>query len=119
MADEELNRLLSQKPTNGTLQELEAWRNEVRAARAQSEKEFDHWLKKISEQWQPEEWQAMREQLEKLSLKELQTLADTVGITFSYGNKTVADKEELISVLDEAERDELQKAYEGIVKSRG
>ncbi len=60
----------------------------------------------------------MRKKLEKLSLEELRKLADRVGIKFTIGNENIKDPEEIILVLDEADRKELEEEYEKIIKEK-
>jgi hypothetical protein len=59
----------------------------------------------------------MRERLEALSLHELREIAGQVGIEFDGGNDAIIDKEEFILVLDEADKKDLQRAYQQIVSN--
>ena len=118
MFEEELNNLLSQKPANGTPEEIEKWRKKVKAAREKSDKEYEEWVKKVEEQWKDDEWEAMREKLKGLSLEELREIASATGIKFSIGNEKIMDREEFILVLDEADKNDLMDAYKKIIQKR-
>ena len=114
----ELDYLFSQKPVYGTPEELERWRKKVKAVEKKYEKEHQEWVKKIEEQWRPGEWEKMRDKLEALTLKELRELTDKVGIEFAGGNEQITNKEEFILVLDEADKKELFREYDKIIKKR-
>lgn len=74
--------------------------------------------------WKSEEWDKMREKLDKLSLEELRNLATQVGIEFEGGNENIADtknltaKEQFLLVLDEADKEELFREYKNIIESK-
>jgi len=73
---------------------------------------------KIASQWDPQEWGLMTERLKRLTLEELRQLTTDVGIEFSDGNETITDKEDFILVLDEADKNALQEAYQKILGNR-
>ena len=77
-------------------------------------------MNNINKQWEEKEWNKMKEKLEKLSEKDLEILVSKLGIKFEGGVKSVEDRpglsrrEQLILVLDEADKDELKRKYEKI-----
>ncbi len=73
---------------------------------------------KILSAFEPTEWDHMAGKLDMLSLDELRKLTTQVGIEFSDGNANIIDKQEFISVLDEADQNELKAVYEAIVENR-
>lgn len=72
----------------------------------------------INEQWTPEAWEAMAQKLEELSLAELRQLVTAVGIEFVGGNDQIVNKQEIVDVLDEADRAELEEMFQQIIRSR-
>ena len=70
-------------------------------------------------EWSKSEWEAMQSKLGELSLAELQTLADEVGIRFERGNESVQEKEQFVNALDECSREELVREYRNILSKRG
>lgn len=71
-------------------------------------------------EWKPKEWDEFQEKLKHLSLEEIQMLVKRVGIKFTGGTESVKDrpyvsaKEQLILVLDEADKEKLKEEYEKI-----
>lgn len=71
--------------------------------------------------WSKEEWEAMRRKLETLSEESLIVLCERCGIQFEGGFEAIKNKpgrsrkEQLILVLDEADKEELEKEYQKIV----
>ena len=72
-------------------------------------------MQKISE-WDKKEWEAMKESLALFSEKELEGLVTSMGVQFVGGVESIKDKEhlsrknQLILVLEEADKDKLEKA---------
>lgn len=64
------------------------------------------------------EWDEVRERLSHLSVDGIRWIATEVGITFTIGNHNITDKNELLLVLDEADREALTKAYRDILNRR-
>lgn len=65
-------------------------------------------------QWAPGEWNDVRERLESLTIVQLRKVTKEVGIEFEGGTDRITDKEELVRVLDEADKEDLSKSYEAI-----
>lgn len=65
----------------------------------------------------PEEIRHLRELLEKLTNKELKLLTKRVGIEF-LANKNKPTRDDYISVLDEADREDFYREYRRIIKER-
>ena len=63
-------------------------------------------------QWTILEWDEMVKKLSSLSLDQLKELTEKVGIKFTQGTQSINNKEELILVLDEANREDLEKELE-------
>ena len=76
-------------------------------------------MQKISE-WNNEEWEKMKETLALFSDKELEDLVTAMGIRFVGGVESIKDKEhlsrknQLILVLEEADKDKLKKTVDEI-----
>lgn len=75
-------------------------------------------------QWTKKEWEAMRQKLETLSERELIILCEKCSIQFEGGFEAVKErsdlsrKEQLILVLDEADREELEREYQKILDKK-
>lgn len=115
MTYEELERIIKAKPVDGSPEELRAWRAKVKEARREYDREYWQALAEREAQWEPGEWEELEKKLRMLSLEQLKTLTDRVGINFTIGNDKITDKEEFILVLDEADKDELYKEYERLI----
>ncbi|MEW5805265.1 MAG: hypothetical protein AB1721_00845 [Patescibacteria group bacterium] len=66
--------------------------------------------------WQWGEWIKFTRKLQQLSLEELCQLATKLGIRFSIGNERITDKDDFINVLNEADKSELLREYNEIIK---
>jgi len=99
-------------------------KDKIKEEREKREGEYKEWVEKIHKQWEPGEWDEFRNKLEELSLEELRELTTKVGIEFNGGNENIIDtknltaKEQFIFVLDEADKKELFREYENIIKHR-
>ena len=71
----------------------------------------------LEKNWTEKEWDAMRQKLELLSEEELIILCEKCGIQFEGGFTSVKNlpgrsrKEQFILVLDEVDKNELEKEY--------
>jgi hypothetical protein len=115
-------KILQEKPDPGSSEEeVRTWKERVKQARERQSAEDQIKIKASREQWNPEEWESMNRRLETLSLKQLQILATKLGVRFEGGIESVKDREvatakqQIISVLDEVNREELTTEFERIV----
>jgi hypothetical protein len=69
-------------------------------------------------EWNFKEWQKFEHKLWRLSLSEMADLMTAVGAEFTIGNKNIKKKEEFILVMDEAEKVDLLREYERVIKER-
>jgi hypothetical protein len=56
-----------------------------------------------------EEFNNIRPRLEGLSIDELREIVTNTGITFSIGNENITDRDELTLVLDESDKEDVER----------
>lgn len=67
------------------------------------------------EGWKQKEWEIFYRRLEKLSVKELKIITDTIGIKFFHKN---VSKDEYLNVIDEGDKEKLIKVYKEITSKK-
>ena len=112
---EKFNELLSQRPEDKPSLAMGKWRAQIEAINVKSTEKYLKFLKNYILQWQPGEWTKIRKKLEKLSIEQIREISKNIGIKYAGGFKGIP-KEELILTLDEADKNELTKELNKILK---